>query len=235
MNAEAGRQGLVTDITRRVIQVFVTLGIQALVLFLSAGKVNWLWGWVYILLNLLGILMVGVFIMRHNPEMIAERGKTEGMRDWDRVIGGLWGIFYFIGILVVAGLDERFAWTGALSPALRTAGVLSFLAGFVLFFWAMLANAFFSAVARIQDDRGQQVCTTGPYRFVRHPGYVGAILQSLGAPLLLGSTWALIPGVISAALMIVRTALEDRMLREELHGYQEYAGQVRYRLLPGVW
>lgn len=79
------------------------------------------------------------------------------------------------------------------------------------------------------------MCTTGPYRFVRHPGYVGAIVQAFGAPLLLGSLWALIPGALAALLMIVRTALEDRMLRAELAGYAEYAQQVRFRLLPGIW
>jgi protein-S-isoprenylcysteine O-methyltransferase Ste14 len=88
---------------------------------------------------------------------------------------------------------------------------------------------------RIQSDRGQAVCRSGPYRFVRHPGYVGFILQSLGTPLLLGSKWALLPGLITVALMVIRTALEDRFLQGELPGYREYVGQVRYRLVPGVW
>jgi protein-S-isoprenylcysteine O-methyltransferase Ste14 len=99
----------------------------------------------------------------------------------------------------------------------------------------MIANAYFSTAVRIQSDRGQTVCRSGRYRFVRHPGYVGFTLQSLGTPLLLGSLWALIPGLMAAVLMVVRTSFEDPMLQAELPGYREYTQQVRYRLVPGVW
>ncbi len=107
--------------------------------------------------------------------------------------------------------------------------------GFAIFSWAMASNAFFSTVVRVLADRGHTVCSTGPYRFVRHPGYVGAIAQSFSAPLLLGSLWALIPAGLAALFLIVRTALEDRTLHAELDGYRGYAARVRYRLLPGVW
>jgi protein-S-isoprenylcysteine O-methyltransferase Ste14 len=99
----------------------------------------------------------------------------------------------------------------------------------------MIANTYFSTAVRIQSDRGQTVCRTGPYRFVRHPGYVGFILQSFGTPILLGSTWALIPGVAAAAILVIRTSLEDRMLQAELTGYREYVQEVRYRLVPRIW
>jgi len=99
----------------------------------------------------------------------------------------------------------------------------------------MIANAYFSTAVRIQSDRGHTVCSTGPYRFVRHPGYVGYILQALGVPILLGSLWALIPGITAAVCMIMRTSLEDRMLQAELPGYQDYIQKVRYRLVPGIW
>ena len=99
----------------------------------------------------------------------------------------------------------------------------------------MAANAFFSMVVRIQEDRGHAVATGGPYRYVRHPGYVGMMLSLLGTPLLLGSLWALVPAGLATCLYVVRTALEDRTLQEELEGYKDYAGQVRRRLLPGVW
>jgi protein-S-isoprenylcysteine O-methyltransferase Ste14 len=107
--------------------------------------------------------------------------------------------------------------------------------GLALSGWAMIVNAYFSTAVRIQRERGHTVCRTGPYRFVRHPGYVGYMLQSLGIPLLLGSWWALLPGVTAMALMIIRTAFEDRMLQAELPGYPEYAREVRYRLVPGIW
>jgi protein-S-isoprenylcysteine O-methyltransferase Ste14 len=99
----------------------------------------------------------------------------------------------------------------------------------------MLANAYFSTAVRIQTDRDQTVCRSGPYRYVRHPGYLGFILQSIGTPLLLGSLWALIPGLAAVALMVVRTILEDRMLQAELAGYSDLVQAVRYRLVPGIW
>jgi protein-S-isoprenylcysteine O-methyltransferase Ste14 len=99
----------------------------------------------------------------------------------------------------------------------------------------MISNAHFATVVRVQADRGHAVCHTGPYRFVRHPGYIGGIIQSLALPLVLGSLWAFIPGVLAALLLVARTALEDQTLQEELPGYTEYVQQVHYRLLPGVW
>jgi protein-S-isoprenylcysteine O-methyltransferase Ste14 len=117
----------------------------------------------------------------------------------------------------------------------NVAGAIGYAAGLALFSWAMIVNAFFSTAARIQDDRGQTVCQSGPYRFLRHPGYTGILLQSIGTPILLGSLWALIPGIATIGFMVARTVLEDRMLREELAGYAEYAGRVRFRLVPDVW
>jgi protein-S-isoprenylcysteine O-methyltransferase Ste14 len=136
---------------------------------------------------------------------------------------------------LVAGLDLRFGWTQGLADWWNLGGAIVFAAGLELFSWAMMANAYFSTAARIQAERGQTVCKNGPYHFLRHPGYLGAILQSLGIPLLLGSFWALVPGVVAAALMVVRTSFEDRMLQSELTGYSEYAREARFRLLPGVW
>jgi protein-S-isoprenylcysteine O-methyltransferase Ste14 len=109
------------------------------------------------------------------------------------------------------------------------------MAGMLLVSWAMASNKFFSTTVRIQDDRGQTVTSSGPYRLVRHPGYVGFLVSNLATPLLLGSLWALIPAVVLEALVVVRTALEDRTLQAELGGYRDYARRVRYRLLPGVW
>ncbi len=99
----------------------------------------------------------------------------------------------------------------------------------------MITNAWFSTVVRIQTERGHTVCEDGPYRYVRHPGYVGFILQSLSTPLLLGSWWALPAGFVAAGSLVVRTRLEDSTLQNELSGYPEYAQKVRYRLIPGVW
>ncbi len=99
----------------------------------------------------------------------------------------------------------------------------------------MVANAHFATVARVQADKGQTVCDTGPYQYVRHPGYLGAVFHSLAVPLILGSWWGLVAGGLAALFMVLRTALEDRTLHEELPGYTEYAQETRYRLVPGLW
>ena len=135
----------------------------------------------------------------------------------------------------MAGLDVRFGWTRELSVAWHSAGAVVLAVGLGLSAWAMIANAYFSTAVRIQSDRGHTVCRTGPYRFVRHPGYVGFILQSLGTPFLLGSLWTLVPGITATVLMIIRTSLEDRTLQAELPGYRDFVQEVRYRLVPGIW
>jgi protein-S-isoprenylcysteine O-methyltransferase Ste14 len=157
------------------------------------------------------------------------------MKDWDKVVGGLFGVMYFLVVPLVAGLDFRFGWTSGTALAVQLTGAAAFSLGFGLLIWAMVSNAHFATVVRIEQDRGHSVCTSGPYRFVRHPGYVGAMLHSLTVPLILGSLWTLVPGGMAALLLVVRTALEDRTLQEELDGYTAYAMQVRHRLIPGVW
>ncbi|MBN2085473.1 MAG: isoprenylcysteine carboxylmethyltransferase family protein [Anaerolineales bacterium] len=156
--------------------------------------------------------------MRKKPEIIAERGRPREFKTWDKVVGGLWGVMHYIAIPLAAGLDARFGWTRGLGTAWNIAGSVLFIAGMAFFSWAMITNAFFSTTARIQSDRGQTVCRTGLYRFVRHPGYIGAILQAPGMSILLGSLWALIPAAAGVVCMIIRTAFEDRMLQHELAG-----------------
>jgi len=135
----------------------------------------------------------------------------------------------------LAGLDAgRFRWSST-PPSLRILGWLGLLAAGGMGWWSMSADTYLSHMVRIQHDRGHRVVTTGPYQYVRHPMYVGTILFALGVPLVLGSCWALVPGGSIGVLFVVRTALEDRMLRDQLSGYKEYAERVRYRLLPGIW
>jgi len=144
------------------------------------------------------------------------------------------GVFPFAS-WIVAALDLRFAWSSPKPLAVHLIGTGAMALGFALFMWAMASNAFFSEVVRIQEDRGHQVATDGPYRLVRHPGYTGAILSFLGTPLLLGSWWAFIPTVIGIGGYVLRTALEDRTLQLELEGYRAYTERVHYRLIPGMW
>lgn len=223
-----------TKIVRRVVQVLLITGFQAAILFFAAGTLNWGWAWAFVALYLLGVAVNGVLLMRYNPQTIAERSSAEGMRNWDKVVGGLFGIILFIGIPLVSGLDERFGWT-SMSIALHLTGGAVFTLGFALLVWSMVANAHFATVVRLGEEGKHKVCDQGPYRLVRHPGYVGATLQAVAIPMLLGSWWGVTAGVVAAGLLVVRTMLEDRDLRRELAGYAEYAARVRYRLLPGIW
>ena len=229
-------QGVKRAVMKRAVQVAMLLLFQAAILFLASGRLDWVMAWVYIGMYLVAISINAPILLRHNPEIIAERAEVgENWKDWDKIIGGLFALSYFVFMLLIAGLDVRFGWTGDIALAIQIVGAVIFALGYALFSWAMISNAFFASVVRIQDDRGQTVCTTGPYQFVRHPGYLGAIFQSIAVPLMLGSFWSLIPGGVGVALLILRTAFEDRTLLEELSGYEEYAQRVCYRLLPGLW
>ena len=185
-------------------------------------------------------LMV-VFVLAHffyvwlvNPEVIEHRmvpGK--GTETWDWVWEGLFSPV-FVAILVVAGLDIRSGWA-PLPLWVWPIGLVLFVLGGGLFLRAMAENPFFEKTVRIQSERGHHVIDTGPYRKVRHPGYVGMFAWILAVPLLLNSTWALLPTALAMISLLVRTALEDRMLHRKLPGYAEYAAHVRSRLVPGVW
>lgn len=222
-------------VVKRGLELVASLVLQGALLFVSAGRLDWVMAWVYIAIYLGVVSINSLVLIPRNPELIAERAQPkENTKDWDKTISGLVGVA-FLGSLVIAGLDVRFEWSPEAALAVLVAGTVLLVLGNALFSWAMISNAFFSTLVRIQEDRSHTVATNGPYRFVRHPGYVGWILMSFGIPVMLGSLWAVIPGALSALLMIVRTALEDKTLQSELPGYKEYAAQVRYRLLPGVW
>ena len=209
--------------------------IQAAVLFGASGNFAWAWAWLFLAVQLAGVVLNTSILLRRSPATIAERADAQGMKDWDKLVAGLWAVCYFLALLGVAGLDVRFGWTGTMPIGVRVAGLAGFVAGFVLVSWAMISNAYFSAVARVRMERGHRVCSDGPYRWVRHPGYIGAIVQGPALALMLGSAWALIPAAVAAVLMILRTILEDRMLMGELDGYVAYSRIVPWRLVPRVW
>jgi protein-S-isoprenylcysteine O-methyltransferase Ste14 len=144
-------------------------------------------------------------------------------------------MFFFIAIILACIDGGRFKWSPALPFALYVVAIVLYVVGNFFFLWARTTNRFFSSVVRIQTDRGQTVCQEGPYRYVRHPSYLGGLLYTIVTPLLFGSVWAIIPVAATVALMIVRTALEDKTLELELSGYREYKEKVKYRILPHVW
>lgn len=221
-----------------IIRFVVASFLMLAVLFISAGRLDWWEGWAYTAVALLVLVLSRWPMIVKDPDMARERaeaGQREDVKPWDRILMPATAIYAPLISWVVAGLDERFAWTPDLPDYIQIIALLAIIAGDMLGVWAMLVNRFFSSHVRIQTDRGHTVVTAGPYRVVRHPGYAGAVLAWLAAPVFFGSYWVAIPCAIGVALTIVRTALEDRTLQEELPGYGRYAETVRYRLLPGLW
>lgn len=211
-----------------------SLAVLALI-FGSAGRWDYWQGWLYLLLVLISMGLMGL-VLPQDSTLVEERlNPGAGMKGWDRLYFALSTPLYLIA-MIVAGLDVgRFGWSGPLPSWCYALSVLIYLVGQGIFLWARYVNHFFSSVVRIQLDRGQTVCTDGPYRYVRHPGYVGGLLYGLATPLILGSLWALIPQALAALLLIWRTSREDCTLQTELPGYEQFMQQTRYRLLPGVW
>jgi protein-S-isoprenylcysteine O-methyltransferase Ste14 len=208
---------------------------QAIVLFLSAGRWDWVMGWVFVIITTLWVGATALVVIPRNPELLAERtGPRKGSKTWDTVIMSIIGLALVAGY-IVAGLDVRYGWTTGISPLLQIAALIIVVLGYALTVWATAANSFFSLIVRIQKERGHTVATGVPYRFVRHPAYVGGVVAYLAVPVMLGSLWALILGGLAALLMVVRTILEDKTLLNELDGYKDYAGRTRYRLVLGVW
>ena len=204
-------------------------------LFLSAGRLDWWLGWIYLSVIVAGQVATTLILLPANPTLLGERvWMQKGSKPWDTVIVSLADAGW-MAIGVVAGLDTRFSWPPRLEVWSPLAGLMLVVLGFVIFLWAMASNRFFSSFMRIQTDRGHIVETGGPYRYVRHPGYVGALLMYAASPLALASLWTFLPAGLLIGLFVFRTALEDQTLQLELEGYADYARRVRYRLLPGVW
>lgn len=205
-----------------------------LLLFLPAGTLAWPHAWVYLGLFLLVLIASSI---NTDPELLRdERGVGQtGRKGWDLGLVSIYGLLTTIAVPILAGLDWRYGWSAAIPLWLIILAVIIYALGWAFGLWAMAVNRFFSKIVRIQHERGHYVIDEGPYRYVRHPGYVGGIIHNLGTPIILGSLWALIPAAVAGLLMVIRTGLEDRTLQAELEGYKTYTEQVRYRLIPGIW
>jgi protein-S-isoprenylcysteine O-methyltransferase Ste14 len=211
--------------------------IAPLIPMIISGAWNWWEAWLYAIVSTLSFIISRVIAGRRHPDLIAERARYLSAKDtksWDKVLAPLLGIGSIL-ILVVAGLDKFYGWTSAYSPAVKILAFVMIFLGYGFSAWALIANRFFSGTVRIQTERGHHVVSTGPYRFVRHPGYAGGLLGYVFIPLLLDSVWAFVPAVLLGIVMVIRTALEDKTLQAELPGYREFAQKTRYRLIPGVW
>ena len=226
------------QLVRAVIGMAAYLLLAPVLMFLAAGTTRWPMAWLYVALMLAASVGSRLLVWRKSPETLRERAKMtsgENVQPWDRWMMPVVGLLGPVVSLVVAGLDRRWGWSPAVPLGWQWVAVLLVAAAIGLSVWAMVANAYFSAVARLQTDRGQRVVSGGPYAWVRHPSYAGSVLTSVAMPVMLGTLWAWVPQLLVGAVLVARTALEDRMLREGLDGYAEYAERVRWRLAPWVW
>lgn len=217
--------------------ILVYLFIPAL-LFGCDGDLRWWQGWVFTSIILIAGIASRLLAEHRHPGLLMERQKsfqTAGMKPWDKILAPLMATSISFPLVILAGLDHRFNWSSAFPVGLNLLGFFLMAGGYAFASWALAENRWFSGVVRIQTDRGHAVCDCGPYRIVRHPGYSGNILPLPGIALALSSTWTFIPAAVALVIIVIRTVLEDRTLREELPGYQDYARRVRYRLFPGIY
>ena len=204
-------------------------------IFISAGRFMYWPGIVYVGIGLM-MFLLNYTVLCPDQELLNERSKPgEGVKQWDKLILGL-SFLATISMYVIAGFDSgRFHWSPDFHIILFISGIVFTVCGQLLFLIAQKQNKYFSSTVRIQTDRGHMVCETGLYKFVRHPAYLGNVIQSVGFPLLFGSLWSIIPVGFSVILLIARTSLEDKTLKHELAGYTEYTGKTPYRLIPLIW
>ncbi len=213
----------------------ITNTIFTVLLFISAGRIDYYQGSIFLSVNVITTFM-NVFSIRKNSDLANERSQLgEGIKSWDKLLLGLSAVIYMI-MIVIAGLDSgRFLWTPGFNWIISISGVAIMLIGQIIFLTARSQNNFFSSMVRIQRERNQVVCDSGLYKIIRHPGYLGMILSLLAIPLITTSLWCIIPTLIAVILLLIRTSLEDKTLRDELDGYVEYSKRTRYKLIPLIW
>ncbi len=224
-------------IPRLLKQTLIWTVILGTILFVSAGTLDWPEAWILLIGgNLLG-LASAFAIARHDPELLRERMRgpiQKEQKPWDKALLSVIFALCF-ALPVAAGIDAVRLHYSHMPTWLEALGAISIAFGLYLFHLVMLTNSYASAVVRVQTERGHQVISTGPYAWVRHPMYSGAIFYFLGFALLLGSWWALAISAVIIVLFDLRAVWEEETLKRELNGYAAYAARVRFRLIPGVW
>ena len=186
-------------------------------------------------LNILFILLTFA-VLSDRKDLIRERLKPgQGMKRWDRMYYAISTPLFFVMFIFCILDATRFSWKPTVPSLMSVLGILLYCLGQSIVLWAKRTNRFFSSVVRIQSDRKQEVCTTGPYRFIRHPGYLGGLIFTISTPVMLGSYWGLLPAVLTIILVFVRTYLEDTTLKKELPGYEDYSKKVKYKIIPFLW
>ena len=233
--SKAVQEGHFMKIPFKVFRGIAFAAVFLALLFVPAGTLRWTEAWIFIGLYTVLTTVTALWIRFKDPELFKERSSfKKDTKTWDKIIIFLY-IVGLMGLLAVAGLDAvRFHWSHV--PVWKKViGFAGFIPASLIVFAATRHNTYLSQGVRIQKERGHQVCTTGPYRIVRHPMYSGIILLIACLPLALGSLFAFIPAFVIVCLFILRTILEDQTLKSELEGYREYAARVRFKLIPGIW
>jgi len=234
----AGRAAVQTVSPGHWIRLVLVYLLIPLLLLICGGDLYWWQAWLYSLLILAAGIGGRMWAERRHPGLMAERQNIENIQNaktWDKVLAPLMAVSVSFPLVVVAGLDHRYDWSPEFPVWLILIGFILISLGYAFAAWALAENRFFSSVVRIQMDRGHVVCDSGPYQFVRHPGYAGNIPPLFGIVLALGSLWTLIPAAVATIITVIRTVLEDQTLQEELPGYRDYAQRVHYRLIPGIY
>ncbi len=210
------------------------LALIALV-FLPAGRIDWRPGWIFVAVRVAAFALSALLLARLNPMIFRARSRFQpGTKTWDLILLAVMLPALVLEIPIATFDAGRMGWS-AVPLWVVLVGYVLFISSVAVTTWAQAVNPFFEPGVRIQKERAQQVITSGPYRYVRHPGYVAAIVMFIAIPLALASWWALLPAALAIALLVVRTRLEDGLLQAELSGYTDYASRTRYRLVPGIW
>jgi protein-S-isoprenylcysteine O-methyltransferase Ste14 len=239
MSANGGSEGAAQTVSpRQWIRLVVVYLLIPLILLICGGDLGWWQAWLYSFLIVTAGIGGRMWAEQRHPGLTAERQDIENIQNakaWDKVLAPLMAVSIGYPVVIVAGLDHRYNWSPEFPPWLDVIGFILVSLGYAFAAWALAENRFFYSVVRIQTDRGHVVCDSGPYRFVRHPGYAGNIFALFGIVLALGSVWTLIPVAVASIISVFRTVLEDQTLQDELPGYRDYARRVRYRLSPGIY
>jgi protein-S-isoprenylcysteine O-methyltransferase Ste14 len=232
MNGKKQEEKIGIKLVLKSISIFIFF---ILVTFITAGRLDYWQGWVFNGLNILFIIITYIVLI-DQKDLIRERLKPgKGMKRWDRIYYAVSTPIFF-AMFIISILDAgRLYWKPTVPLTIILLGIIIYSIGQVIVLLAKKTNKFFSSVVRIQSDRKQTVCSDGPYKFVRHPGYLGGLIFTIGTPIMLGSFWGLAPAIVNIILVICRTYLEDQTLQKELQGYTDYAQKVRYRIIPLIW
>ncbi len=222
-------------IRRWIMKQVLYLLLVMIALFLGSGNLGWVDGWVLVVIVFMVQSISGLLLYQKSPDLLDERSKMQtGTKTWDLFLSGVMAFGTLI-MAMLSGLTYRWLGGGFFPAGFQTFGCILGLVGSALTNWAMYVNPFFSGTVRIQTERGHQVIAQGPYRFVRHPGYLGEILFYLAMPFILRLPMLILISGLLILVTYLRTKNEDLVLHDELPGYMEFATQTKYKLIPRLW